>query len=83
MTHITDLDSEMESGVAPSVPPASSTLPLPAAAQNAHTSLAQSSATSPLMSLTFVCPSMPIAHIDEDPYTQKFPYGNDTLMDDE
>jgi len=87
MTHITDLDSKMESGVAPSVPPASSMLPLPAAAQDAHASLAQTSATLSSMSLTFVCPSTPIACIDDlpymDPYAQKLPYGEDTPMDDE
>ena len=87
MTHITDLDSKMESGVAPSVPPASSTLPLPAAAQDAHASLAQTSATLSSMSLTFVCPSTPIACIDDppymDPYAPKLPYGEDTPMDDE
>jgi len=84
MTHTTDLDSEMESGVAPSVPPASSMLPLPAMAQDAHASLAQTSATLSSMSLTFVCQAMPITCIDdlpyEDLYTQKLPYSNDTLM---
>jgi hypothetical protein len=87
MTHITDPDSKMESGVAPSVPPASSMLPLPAAAQDAHASLAQTSATLSSMSLTFVCPSTPIACIDDppymDPYAPKLPYGEDTPMDDE
>jgi len=87
MTHITDPDSKMESGVAPSVPPASSMLPLLAAAQDAHASLAQTSATSSLMSLTFVCPSAPITHIDDllyvDPYAQTLPYSEDTSMDDE
>ena len=86
MTHITDLDSEMESGVAPSVPPASSTLPLLATAQDAHATLAQTLATSSSMSLTFVCPSMPVARIDDplyvDPYTKTLPYGKDTPMDD-
>jgi hypothetical protein len=82
MTHITDLDSEMESGVAPSMPPASSVLPLPATAQDAHASLAQTSATSSSMSLTFVHQAVPIARIN-DLYTQKLPYSDDTLMDDE
>ena len=86
MTHITDLDSEMESGVAPSVPPASSTLPLLATAQDAHATLAQTLATLSSMSLTFVCPSMPVARIDNplyvDPYTKTLPYGKDTPMDD-
>jgi hypothetical protein len=86
MTHTTDPDSEMESGVAPSAPPASSTLPLPAV-MDAHAPLAQSPATSSLMSLTFVHHDVPIAHIDnvlpyDDPYTQTLPYGNDTPMDD-
>jgi hypothetical protein len=82
MTRTTDLDSTMEFGVAPSAPPASSTLPLPAAAQDAHVPLAQTSATSSSMSLTFVCPGAPLTRID-DPYAQKLPYGNDTPMDDE
>jgi len=85
MTRITDPDSEMESGVAPSAPPASSALSLPATAQDAHASLAQTSATSSSMSLTFVCQAVPITHINDplykDPYAQKLPYGNDTLMD--
>jgi len=54
MTHTTDPDSKMESGVAPSMPPASSMLPLPAMAQDAHMPLAQTSATSSLMLLTFI-----------------------------
>jgi hypothetical protein len=86
MTHITDPDSEMESGVAPSVPPASSTLPLPATAQDAQTSLAQTPATLSSLSLTFICPSAPVARIDNppymDPYAQTLPYGKDTPMDD-
>jgi len=67
MTRTTDPDSEMESGVAPSAPPASSALPLPAVAQDAHASLAQPTATSPLMSLTFVHPAAPVAQIDNLP----------------
>jgi hypothetical protein len=86
MTHTTDPDSEMESGVALSAPPASSTLPLPAVAQDAHASLAQPTATSHSMSLTFVRPSAPIVRIDDplykDLYAQTVPYSNDTLMDD-
>jgi len=39
------------------------------------------------MSLTFFHQATPIAHIDDppydDPYAQKLPYGNDTLMDNE
>jgi len=70
MTRTTDPDFEMESGVAPSAPPASSALPMPAAAQDAPASLAQPSATSHLMSLTFVHPSSPIAWID-NPRTHK------------
>jgi len=86
MTRTTDLDPEMESGVAPSTPPASSALPLPAA-MDAHTPLAQSPATSSSMSLTFVHHDAPIAHIDnllpyDDLYVQTLPYGNDTPMDD-
>jgi hypothetical protein len=87
MTHTTDPDSEMESGVAPSAPPASSTLPMPAVAQDATASLAQPTVMSHSMSLTFIRPSTPIARIDdplyEDPYAQTLPYGDDTLMDDE
>jgi hypothetical protein len=86
MTHITDPDSKMESGVAPSVLPASSVLPLPATAQDDQTSLAQTPATSSSMLLTFVRPAAPIACIDnppyEDPYTQTLPYGEDTPMGD-
>jgi len=86
MTRTTDPDSKMESGVAPSAPPASSVLPLPAA-MDAHTPLAQSPATSSSMSLTFVCHDASIARIDDvllydDPYAQTLPYGNDTPMDD-
>jgi len=86
MTRTTDLDSEMESGVAPSAPPASSVLPLPAA-MDARAPMAQPPATSSLMSLTFVHHNMPIAHIDnalpyDDPYAQTLPYGIDTPMDD-
>ena len=86
MTRTTDWDSEMESGVAPSAPPASSVLPLPAA-RDAHVSTAQPPATSSLMSLTFVSHDVPIARIDDalpydDPYTQTLPYSNDTTMDD-
>jgi hypothetical protein len=73
MTCITDPDSEMESGVAPSVPPASSALPLPAAAQDAHASLAQTSATSSSMSLTFIHPSTPITRINDPPYMDHTP----------
>ena len=87
MTRTTDPDSEMESGVAPSVLPANSALPLLAMAQDAHTSLAQTSATSPSMLLTFICQAAPITRIDDLPYVdlyaQKLPYGDDTLMDDE
>ena len=79
MTRITDPDSEMESGVAPSMPPASSALPLLAAAQDTHASLAQMSVTSSSMSLTFIRPSTPIACIDNLPYmglyAQTLPYG--------
>src|SRR5580693_7164805 len=72
MTCTTDLDSDMESGVAPSVPPASSAPPL-LAARDAHTSTAQPPATSSSMSLKFVSHNAPIAHIDnallyDDPY---------------
>jgi len=86
MTHITDLDSEMESDVAPSAPPASSVPPL-LAARDAHASTAQPPATSSSMSLKFVSHDTPIARIDDalpydDPYAQTLPYGNDTLMDD-
>jgi len=84
MTRITDLDSEMESGVAPSMPPASSALPLPAMAKDDQTSLAQTPATSSSMSLTFVRPDVPVTRIDNppyvDPYTQTLPYGEDTPM---
>jgi len=88
MTRTTDPDSKMESGVAPSMPPASSTLPLPAVAQDTHAPLAQTSATSSSMSLTFIWHDVPIAHIDDglpydDPYAQTLPYGDDTPMDDE
>ena len=87
MTHTTDPDSEMESGVAPSAPPASSVLPMLAVAQDAPASLAQPTPTSHLMSLTFIRPSAPIVWIDnppyKDPYAQTLPYGDDTLMDDE
>jgi hypothetical protein len=87
MTHTTDPDSEMESGVAASALPASSVLPMPATAQDAPASLAQPTPTSHLMLLTFVRPSAPIAWIDnlpyEDLYAQTLPYGDDTLMDDE
>jgi hypothetical protein len=82
MTHTTDPDSEMESGVALSVPPASSALHLPATDHDAHASLAQTSATLSSMSLTFVRHNMPIMRIDdplyEDPYAQQLPYSNDT-----
>jgi hypothetical protein len=86
MTRTTDPDSKMESGVAPSAPPASSVLPLPAA-MDAHAPTAQPPATSSLMSLTFVRHDVPIARIDDtlpydDPYTQTLPYGDDTPMDD-
>jgi len=86
MTHTTDPDSMMESGVAPSVLPASSALPLPAA-RDAHASTAQPPATSSLMSLTFVSHDVPIARIDDalpydDLYAQTLPYGDDTTMDD-
>jgi len=86
MTCTTDPDSEMESGVAPSMPPASSVLPL-LAAMDAHVPMAQPPVTSSLMLLTFVYHDVPIAHIDDilpydDPYAQTLPYGNDTPMDD-
>jgi hypothetical protein len=86
MTCTRDLDSEMESGVAPSAPPASSVPPLPAA-RDTHASTAQPPATSLLMSLKFVSHDAPIARIDnallyDDLYAQTLPYGNDTLMDD-
>jgi hypothetical protein len=86
MTRTTDPDSEMESGVAPSAPPASSAPPLPAA-RDAHASTAQPPATSSSMSLKFVSHDAPIARIDDalpydDPYAQTLPYGDDTLMDD-
>jgi hypothetical protein len=84
MTHITDPDSEMESGVAPSMLPASSALPLLAAAQDDQTSLAQTPATSSSMSLTFVRPATPITCINDppymDPYAQTLPYSEDTPM---
>jgi hypothetical protein len=78
MTCTTDPDSEMESGVAPSAPPASSTLPLPAVL-DAHMPLAQPPVTSSSMSLTFVCHDVPIARIDDvllydDLYAQTLPY---------
>jgi hypothetical protein len=81
MTCTTDLDSEMESGVAPSTLPASSAPPL-LAARDAHTSMAQPPATSSSMSLKFVSHDVPIARIDDDPYAQTLPYGDDTTMDD-
>jgi hypothetical protein len=86
MTRTTDPDSDMESGVAPSTPPASSVPPLPAA-RDAHVSTAQPPATSSSMSLKFVSHDAPIACIDDtllydDPYAQTLPYGDDTLMDD-
>jgi hypothetical protein len=86
MIRTTDPDSEMESGVALSAPPASSAPPLPAA-RDAHTSTAQPPATSSSMSLKFVSHDMPIARIDnalpyDDPYAQTLPYGDDTPMDD-
>jgi len=86
MTRTTDPDSKMESGVAPSAPPASSAPPLPAA-RDAHTSMAQPPATSSSMSLTFVSHDVPIACIDDalpydNPYAQTLPYGDDTMMDD-
>jgi len=68
MTYTTDPDSEMESGVAPSAPPASNVLPMPAMAQDAPASLAQPTPTSHLMLLTFVHPSAPIVWIDNLPY---------------
>jgi hypothetical protein len=88
MAHTTDPDSKMESGVAPSMPPASSALPLLAMAQDAHMPLAQTSVTLSSMSLSFICPAVPIMCIDdtlpyEDPYTQTLPYGNDTPMDND
>jgi len=86
MTRTTDPDSEMESGVAPSAPPASSALPL-LAAMDTHVPLAQSPATSSSMSLTFVRHDASIARIDDvlpydNPYAQTLPYGDDTPMDD-
>jgi hypothetical protein len=86
MTHTTDPDSKMESGVAPSAPPASSALPLPAA-MDAHTPTAQPPATSSSMSLTVVRHDVPTAHIDNallynNPYAQTLPYSDDTPMDD-
>jgi len=86
MTHTTDPDSEMESGVAPSTPPASSAPPLPAA-RDTHASTAQPPATSSSMSLTFIHHDVPIACIDnalpyDDLYAQTLPYGDDTTMDD-
>jgi len=86
MTRTTDPDSEMESGVAPSVLPASSAPPLPAT-MDAHVPLAQSPATSTSMSLTFVHHDASIARIDDvlsynDLYAQTLPYGDDTPMDD-
>jgi len=76
VTCITDLDSEMESSV-DSVPPASSTLSMPAPANEDHSSLDQPSTMSSLMSLTFVCLDKLITHIDnelpyDDPYAQPF-----------
>ena len=82
MTHTTDPDSEMESGVALSTPPASSAPPL-LAARDAHASTAQPPATSSSMSLKFVSHDVPIACIDDAlPYAQTLPYGDDTPMDD-
>jgi hypothetical protein len=85
MTCTTDPDSEMESGVALSALPASSTPSLPAA-MDAHAPLAQSPATSSSMSLTFVCHDASIACINDilpydDPYAQTLSYGDDTPMD--
>ena len=87
MTRTTDQDSEMESSVDPSMPPASSTLPMPAPANEDHSSLDLTSTTSQTMSLTFVQHNEPMAHIDDklpyaDPYVQTLPYGDDTPMDD-
>jgi hypothetical protein len=86
MIRTTDPDSAMESGVALSTLPASSALPLPAAL-DAHAPLAQPSATSSTMSLTFVCHNVPEARIDnalpyDNPYAKPLPYGDDTPMDD-
>jgi hypothetical protein len=86
MTHTTDPDSKMESGVVLSTPPASSTPPLPAA-RDAHTSTAQPPATSSSMLLKFVSHDVPIARSDDalpydDPYAQTLPYSDDTPMDD-
>jgi hypothetical protein len=86
MTRTTDPDSEMESGVDPSAPPASSAPPLPAA-REARTSTAQPPVTSLSMLLKFVSHNVPIACIDDalpydNPYTQTLPYGDDTTMDD-
>jgi len=85
MTCTTDPDSTMESGVAPSALPASSALPL-LAALDAHVPLAQPSATSSSMSLTFIHHDVPVACINDvllynDPYAKTLPYGDDTPMD--
>src|SRR5580693_1579991 len=84
MTRTTDPDSEMESGVAPSAPPASSAPPLPAA-RDAHASTAQPPVTPSSMLLKVVSHDVPIARIDDalpydNLYAQTLPYGNDTTM---
>ena len=87
MTHITDLDSEMESGVDPSMPPASSMLSLPAPTNEDPSLLDWPSMMSPLMLLTIIHPDQPIDRIDNtllynDLYAKTLPYGDDTPMDD-
>jgi hypothetical protein len=86
MIRTTDPDSAMESAVALSMPPASSTLPL-LAALDAHAPLAQPSATSSLMLLTFIRHNMAIVRIDNllpynNPYAKTLPYSDDTPMGD-
>jgi len=79
VTCTTDLESSLDSGVDLSIQPASSTLPVPAPANENNSSLDLTST----MSLTFVCPHKKITCIDDDlPYTQTLPYSNDTLMDE-
>jgi len=75
VTHITDLDSEMESSVDPSVC-------LPVAHFHCWPSM-----TSTSMSLTIIHPDEPIACIDDkllydNRYAKTLPYGDDTPMDD-
>ena len=73
----------MDSGVDISILPASSTLPLPATADEGNSSLDQNSTMLYLTPLTIIQPNEPITCIDNNLlHNEPLPYSSDTSMDD-